>query len=281
MSLRLPRGKHLAVAITPDFDAHANWMGAGLTGPSYVARGEFGAEVGLSRVLAALRIHDIRATFFSPGQILETYPDKIREILDEGHEIAAHGCYHENLTTLGPGRERQLLERQLEQHQRITKRRPRGYRAPGWDFSEATVGLLEEYGFEWDSSLMGRDFEPYHPRTFTLSLESASIPSTPSRLLEFPVSWYLDDFQFFEFAPAVGVLGGVAPDTVYQIWATNFDYALEHVVGGVFTLTVHPQTIGRAHNLVMFERFLRHVAEHEGVWFTSLSDIFDAWVDGP
>ena len=40
MPLDLPEGKHLAVSISADFDAHCVWMGTfGLTSPGYLARG--------------------------------------------------------------------------------------------------------------------------------------------------------------------------------------------------------------------------------------------------
>jgi len=44
-------------------------------------------------------------------------------------------------------------------------------------------------------------------------------------------------------------------------------------------LTLHPQTIGRAQNLMMLERFLDHVASRTGVWFATLSQIHDCWTD--
>jgi peptidoglycan/xylan/chitin deacetylase (PgdA/CDA1 family) len=76
--------------------------------------------------------------------------------------------------------ERELMEIQLRQYAEVVGGRPRGYRAPVWDFSDATLGLLEEYGFEWDSSLMGREFEPYHPRPVTLNWEGANQFGAPS-----------------------------------------------------------------------------------------------------
>ena len=52
MSLHLPAGKKVAVAIGADFDASALWKGVfDRTSPSYLSRGEFGAEVGVPRLL--------------------------------------------------------------------------------------------------------------------------------------------------------------------------------------------------------------------------------------
>ena len=76
----LPAGKRLAVSIGADFDAHCLWMGTfGLTSPSYLSRGEFGAEVGVPRLLAAVR----RSTTCAPrgacpSHTLQTFPRQCR-----------------------------------------------------------------------------------------------------------------------------------------------------------------------------------------------------------
>lgn len=277
MPLQLPPGKRLAVALSADFDAQSLWMAAGLTSPAYLSRGEFGAFVGLPRVLDLFGRHGIRATFCTPGHSLVTFPAQIEAILADGHEIAAHGCYHEQVPTLDAAMERHLMERQLEQHERIVGRRPRGYRSPSWDFSEATLPLLEEFGFEWDSSLMGRDFEPYHPRPVSIDFEQGNTFGPMSQILEIPVSWYLDDFPFVEFVPSINLVGATPASALLERWVAAFDFALERVPNGVYALTVHPQTIGRAQHLVMFEQLIEHMRGREEVWFASLSDVYDCW----
>jgi hypothetical protein len=63
MPLKLPAGKRVAIAITPGFDAQSAWIGgAGLTSPSYLSRGEFGAEVGLPQLLALFRKYEVKTT---------------------------------------------------------------------------------------------------------------------------------------------------------------------------------------------------------------------------
>ena len=95
--------------------------------------------------------------------------------MEHGHEIGAHGCLHEGIGPLEESAERALLERQIAVHKKIVGKRPRGYRSPSWDFSDHTLALLEEFEFEWDSSLMGRDFEPYRPRPVELRDEGGSV----------------------------------------------------------------------------------------------------------
>jgi hypothetical protein len=48
-----------------------------------------------------------------------------------------------------------VLERGFEALEQVAGVRPCGYRSPAWDLSPRSIGLLLEYGFEWDSSLMG------------------------------------------------------------------------------------------------------------------------------
>jgi peptidoglycan/xylan/chitin deacetylase (PgdA/CDA1 family) len=279
MGLRLPEGKRVAVAIGADFDAHCLWKGVfDRTSPSYLSRGEFGAEVGVPRLLDLFKRYDVRATFCTPGHSMMTFPHRMAQILEAGHEVAAHGCYHESIPTLEPARERELMERQLEQYAQIVGGRPRGYRSPAWDYSETTLSLLEEYGFEWDSSLMGREFEPYHPRRVKVNWESASEFEPPSRILEIPVSWYLDDWPAMEHVP--GAARGLGDhEVMHDRWKSIFDYARGLGTPAVYPLTIHPQCSGRSHIVAMLERLIGYMSSFDDVWFASLSDVYDCWTD--
>jgi peptidoglycan/xylan/chitin deacetylase (PgdA/CDA1 family) len=277
--LVLPDATRLAVSVGVDFDAQSVWMGSfDLRSPAYLSRGEFGAEVGVPRVLHALRQHAITTTWCVPTHTLQTFPRACEDILADGHEIAAHGVYHERVGQLAADEERRLLELQLDQHVALLGRRPAGYRSPAWDFSEATLSLLQEYDFVWDSSLMGRDFEVYRPRPVTRrDNETGNRFGPEANLLEIPVSWALDDFPPLEHLPRSVGLGDT--ETVLSRWRDTFEFAYQRVPGGVFTLAVHPQTVGRAHVMLMFERFLEEIASHEGIWFATLSQIAASYVD--
>ncbi len=277
--LVLPTGCVAALNVGIDFDAQSVWLGAfGLTSPGYMSRGEFGAEDGVPRLLKLLDRLSLRSTWFVPGHTLMTFPRQCNRILGAGHEIAAHGCYHETLGQLEAGVERHLMERQLEQHLEIVGLRPRGYRSPAWDFTTETMGLLEEFGFDWDSSLMGREFLPYHPRPVTVSLESGNSFGTPSSLLEIPVSWHTVDWETTEFVPGVSAGLGSA-DLLLRRWLRILTYAREREPGGVVTVTLHPQAIGRAYYMLMLEDFLQHSVGVGDVWIATSSEICDAWTD--
>jgi peptidoglycan/xylan/chitin deacetylase (PgdA/CDA1 family) len=279
VTLQLPDGKKLAVCLSPDFDAQSVWMSTFRSrSQSLMSRGEFGAVVGAPRLLGVFERYGITTTWCVPTHTVQTFPEAVEAIMTGGHEVAAHGVFHEYIPALEPAEERRLLELQVDQHERLLGRRPRGYRSPALDITDHTLSLLSEFGFDWDSSLMGRDFTPYRPRMVVdFDLEGGNRFGEQSGVLEFPVSWVLDDFPELETFKGSPLMQ--SNDAVLSRWKDSFDFAYQRCPGGVMTWTLHPQTIGRAHNLLMLERFLDHVVAQDGVWFPTLSQLFEAWQD--
>lgn len=280
MPLSMPEGKRLAVCLSPDFDAQSVWMGTfRSSSQSLMSRGEFGALVGAPRLLDVFKRYGITTTWCVPTHTMQTFPQSVDAIAEAGHEIGAHGVYHEYVPALERAEEERLLELQVKQHEKLLGARPRGYRSPALDITDNTLELLSQFDFDWDSSLMGRDFEPYRPRMVVeVSREEGNRFGQESSLLEFPVSWYLDDFP--ELESFKGNASMQSNDVVLTRWKESFDFAYERCPGGVATWTLHPQTIGRAQNLLMLERFLDHVSSFPGIWFPTLSELFDCWQDG-
>jgi peptidoglycan/xylan/chitin deacetylase (PgdA/CDA1 family) len=61
--------------------------------------------------------------------------------------------------------------------------------------------------------------------------------------------------------PPSSPLGLSAPSKVEEIWLGEFEYMRRHVPNGVFTLTMHPQVIGRGHRLLLLERLIERFKE--------------------
>ena len=66
----------------------------------HIARSEWNTrecrvERNINRILEMLALNDTKATFFTLGWIAERYPQLIRKIVQEGHELASHGYGHE------------------------------------------------------------------------------------------------------------------------------------------------------------------------------------------
>ncbi len=282
--VRVPAGKRVAVGLGVDFDALSVWDGTfHRLSPEYMARGEFGAEVAVQRLLKLFEKHRIKTTWCIPGHTVDTFPDPCKEVLAAGHEIAHHGYAHENPTEVDKQTERQVLLRGLDALGRIGVR-PRGYRSPGWDVSEHTLDLLEELGFTWDSSLMANDLHPYYPRQVTRPstvkhgqyevADSASVFGQAGTILEIPVSWYLDDFPAMEFVSRIQQ-GMTALSALEERWRAIYDYAANEERGCCYALTIHPQTSGRAHMILLLDGLISYMKK-SGAVFMTLSEIADA-----
>jgi peptidoglycan/xylan/chitin deacetylase (PgdA/CDA1 family) len=268
----------LSVCLTFDFDAVSVWIATmRQRTPSAISRGEFGL-VGARRVLELLDRHSIRSTWFIPGHTIDSFPGACEAVVAAGHEVGHHNYCHENPRALEPGAERLAIERGIAAIDRLTGQRPRGYRSPAWDHSPATLGLLYEYGFVYDSSLMAADFEPYWPRDDPPpTAEAPFVPGPRLPIVEFPVDWSLDDWPYFNVNWAQPHVGLRTPGDVYEVWRDEFDYALANHPGGVFTLTMHPQIIGRGSRVMMLERLIGHMAAQPGVEFRTMAEVADAW----
>jgi peptidoglycan/xylan/chitin deacetylase (PgdA/CDA1 family) len=264
------------ICLTFDFDAISLWIGPfAARSPSAISRGEFGA-VGCERILRLLAREAIPATFFVTGHTAETYPDHLRQIVAAGHEVGHHGYLHENPLALEtPERERAVLLRGLDAVERVAGVVPTGYRSPSWDNSQWTIDLLLEQGFRYESSLMGNDFTPYWCRTGDVVQTDGPYLFGPEvDLVEMPVSWILDDFPHFEYLSARAFGGGnvglSAPSKVEEIWRDDFTFMRREVPNGVFTLTMHPQVIGRGHRMLMLERLIHWMKAQPAVEFSTL-----------
>ncbi len=270
--------KKISVCLTFDFDAISLWLGGfRATSLSAISRGEFG-RVGAERLIAMLREANIRSTWFIPGHSAETYPHIVELLVAAGHEIGNHGYLHSHPKS--PEDEAAILDRGNDVLTRMTGRRPLGYRSPGAGLSYNMVELLHQRGFAYDSSLMGDDFSPYYLRSGDVASNDGPYHfGKQIEVVEIPFTWGLDDFPAFEYVTSrAGIQQGLSsPNAVYEIWAGDFDYLYDRIGEGVYTLTMHPQVIGRGHRLLMLERLISHIQSHRGVEFKTMLEVANAW----
>jgi len=117
---------------------------------------EASSRIGVLQVLDYLHEEGIRATFNVVGGLLVSEETIIRRIINAGHEIASHTCWHEVVSSSS----------QCEMHDDIEGYRRllapygvslNGFRAPESRWSPPVIAALEEAGLRWDAE---DDFAP-------------------------------------------------------------------------------------------------------------------------
>ena len=219
----------------------------------------YGPEIGIPRILQTYRELDIRQTFFVPAWCIENYPKTVDLILKDGHEIAHHGYIHENPVEQSREEQAYWLQRGIEVIERHTGERPRGWRAPLYNFSAESAQLLIEHGFAYDASLMGDDV-PY------------LIRSGNHELVELPSHWGLDDWPPYVHSMDLDyVMPVMAPEQAIRGFRNEFDAAWEH--GGLWIPVWHPFVSGRLARWVEAVKLLEYIRDKGNVWFARMDEI--------
>lgn len=281
--------KEILCAFGVDVDAVAGWLGSygGEDSPDDISRGLFAGEVGAPRLLKLFAEQQLRTTWFIPGHSIETFPEQIKAVVEAGHEVGIHGYSHENPIAMTPAQEEAVLDRSIELVTQLAGKRPTGYVAPWWEFSNVTNELLLKKGIKYDHSLMHNDFHPYyvrvgdswtkidyskHPDAWMKPLQRGQ----ETDLVEIPANWYLDDLppmMFIKKSP--NSHGFVNPRHLEEMWRDQFDWVYRENEYAVFTMTIHPDVSGRPQVLLMLERLIQYIRSHDGVRFVTFDEIAD------
>lgn len=281
--------KQIHCAFGIDIDAVAGWLGSygGEDSPDDISRGMFAGEVGTPRLLDLFKKYDLRTTWFIPGHSIETFPDQVKRVVDEGHEVGSHGYSHENPVAMTPQQERDVLEKCIGLIDDLTGRPPVGNVAPWWEVSNVSNDLLLEFGYKYDHSLQHNDFTPYWARKgdtwtkidYSKRAEEWMEPLVRGEeidLIKIPGNWYLDDLppmMFIKTSPATH--GFVNPRDIEQMWKDQFDWVYREMDYAAFCFTIHPDVSGRPQVLLMLERLIEYINGHDGVKWVTFEEIAD------
>ena len=143
-------------------------------------------ERNVDRILALLARHDTQATFFTLGWIAERYPQLVRAIVDQGHELASHGYGHQRVSDLSPEEFQQDIDRAKKLLEDLAGHEVKGYRAPSFSIGERNLWALDvlaSSGYRYSSSI------------YPIAHDHYGMPDSPrfayrmaSGLLEIPVT---------------------------------------------------------------------------------------------
>jgi peptidoglycan-N-acetylglucosamine deacetylase len=256
-------GARCAFAISFDSDHETNELRDGGKSIGRLSWGEYGARVGVPRILEILEKYDVRASFYVPAVSAMLHPEEQRRVVAEGHEIGIHGWIHELNSVLPLEAERDLMLRSADTLEKITGMRPVGLRTPSWDFSPNTLAIEKEMGLLYDSSLMA-DEDCYE----------ILLDGEPTGIVELPVEWIRDDAPYFLMLRFQSLRPYTPPTDVFDIFRREFDAA--YAEGGIFQLTMHPHIIGYRSRAWIIEELIRHARSRPGVWFATHAEVA-AW----
>ena len=139
--------------------------------------------VNTNRILNLLSKNETKATFFILGEVGAKFPELIRDIVNNGHELGVHGYYHHQVYNLTPEEFRKQVRDSKVVLEDIAGIPVTGHRSPAFSITNQTRWaweILLEEGFKYDSSIFpfkGRRYgwpesplDPYEIRTPTGSI---------------------------------------------------------------------------------------------------------------
>lgn len=142
-------------------------------------------KIGHYQLLKTLAKHNIKATYFLLGMVMEEFPDLVKEIKDEGHELACHTYSHPFLTTIAVDQFKDEIKKckDLIHNFGINYY---GFRAPFFSIKEEnlwTLDILKDEGFVYDSSI-------FPGNTFRSGIKKfeKQIHTLKNGLIEFPIT---------------------------------------------------------------------------------------------
>ena len=115
-------------------------------------------EANTQRILELFAANSVRGTFFTLGWIAERYPGLVRDIVDQGHELASHGWEHMRVSAQTPRQFGEDISRTRKLLEDISGKSVTGYRAASYSIGAAEASWawqeLAEAGYRYSSSIV-------------------------------------------------------------------------------------------------------------------------------
>ena len=147
---------------------------------------------GIDIILDLLNKHNISATFFVVGEILQHDPELIDKIISNDHEIAFHTMHHDRVDSLNFSNK---FDDELKEFKKLTNDKSKGFRAPTFSLNEKSsfiIKMLEKYNYIYDSSIMPAKTSMYgnpnaDKKPYKITSENLENNSENGKLWEFPL----------------------------------------------------------------------------------------------
>jgi peptidoglycan/xylan/chitin deacetylase (PgdA/CDA1 family) len=211
---------------------------------------DYGAREGIPRLLDLWDKYRVPVTSHMVGRAVEVAPALAREIVERGHEAAAHGQTWTPHWTLTPDEERASYEANMAAIERATGTRPIGFNAFWLRGTVNTLSVLQSLGFRYHIDDLSAD-EPL--RTTVNGQPFAIVPYTLRN----------NDIARF------GAEGPLTAATFGQELRDEFDqlYAEAAVRRRMMSVSTHDRIGGTPARVKVLGEFIRYALGHPGVVF--------------
>jgi allantoinase len=221
---------------------------------------EYGARVGIWRILHMFASRDMPMTAFACAKVLENQPDIAAALREAGHDICCHGWRWVEHYKLSEDQERQHIAMAV-----ASLRRTMGAPPAGWYCrygpSVNTRRLLHEHGgFLYDSDAYNDEL-PYY----------VTVAEQPHLVV--PYSLSTNDVKFNR--------GNIATAGDFVTFLKDgFDQLLEEGdrAPKMMSIGMHARLLGHPARARGLARFLDYAREQRGVWICRREDIARHWL---
>lgn len=220
---------------------------------------DFGARVGVWRVLRLFEECHVPLTIFAVAMAMQRNPAVVEAMVKAGHEICGHGYRWIDYQDVPIDIEREHLQKAIEIQEQLTGSRPLGWYT-GRTSPHTRHLVVEDGGFVYDAD----DYNDELPYWQTVS---------GKRHLVVP---YTLDANDMRFSIQHGFITG---DHFFQYLKDTFDelYREGENSPRMMSVGLHARIVGRPGRVGALRRFIEYVQTHDEVWFCRRLDIARHW----
>ena len=254
---RWPDNARVAVTLSFDFQGGEDVrpLSDGTRDHEEYTQCEYGPHTGIWRILRILDEEKVKATFMTCGGIAERFPDAVKAIVANGHEIAGHGYHHEVARNLTRDQEWGVMRKTVDMIRNRAGHRPFGWRS--CTQSPNSLELLMEHGFLWNSNSFSHDLP------FLWEANGRT-------LVELPRQPFGDGRTYQHRNNDAG-----NPHDTLLIWKAMFDEFHEEskLAPTYCPFQFHPYISSRPGRAKTLRSIIQHMKAAGGVWFAHGSEV--------
>ncbi|KAI1292617.1 hypothetical protein F5Y03DRAFT_375578 [Xylaria venustula] len=260
-----PNNSRACLSITMDNMAEAADLHRGLHPTNTPLGQHHSTTIQLPRMLNALAARDLKATYFIEGWNNARYPNLIKRVLLDGHEVGFHAWQHEVWKLLDLETEVANLDHAIGDAEKyLDGYRYKGFRPPGGLVTERTLSRMKERGFTYLSPAAER------------CVVTGGIAIVPFRWAEIDAYFYMESTRVLRESKGDGK-DVMSPRQMRDRLFAKIDRLIEE--GGYVALLFHPFLTDSEERHTVLEEVLDYVKEKEkqGLWVAKCEEVAE-WV---